>query len=230
MNYDSSEENLQQRLEQIQQNLRAPALNRRKAALDELAQCPAEVAVPILRSLAHEPDFMLRRLAVMGLGNHRTSAAFEVLRQILEQERDANVLGEAANSLFEFGDVAIPELQHLFERSDHWLVRQTIISLLIGTQHNQVLLSLVKAALQDETETVREAAILALNQILNSPLREQALTLLTVLADDSDWRTRWRTATALHGCPDPQAKQLLAKLQRDQHYRVVAAALDSATV
>ncbi len=218
-----------QRIEQMQMRLRSEALNQRKEALDELAEFPPEVAVPILEKLAGERDFALRRLAAMGLGNHRTDAAFQALQQMVSQDQDANVLAEAANSMFEFGEAAIPSLQELFERSDHWLVRQTIISLLIGTPYNEVLLAMVRQALEDDTETVKETGILALNQILKSPLQPQALTLLSELAQNADWRTRWRTATALHGCQDPQAKQLLAQLQQDENYRVVAAALESAS-
>lgn len=218
-----------QRIEQMQMRLRSEALDQRKAALDELAEFPPEVAVPILEKLACEKDFALRRLAVMGFGNHRTDASFQALQQILGQDPDANVLAEAANSIFEFGDAAIPELQQLFQRSNNWLVRQTVISLLIGTPYNDVLLALASEALKDDTDTVRESGILALNQILKTPLKDQALVLLTELAQDADWRTRWRTATALHGCQEPQAKQLLAQLQQDDNFRVVAAALESAS-
>jgi len=217
------------RIEQIELNLRASALNERKAALDELAEFPSEVAVPILQKLATEKDVGLRRLAVMGLGNHPTEASFQALQQILEHNQDGNVLSEAANSLFEFGDLAIPLLQQLFERSDNWLVRQTVISLLMETEHSDVLLAVVIESLKDKTQTVKQAGILALGQVLKSSLKNQALALLTELAQDSDWQNRWQTAIALQGCQDPQAKQLIAKLQQDENFRVVAAALESAS-
>ncbi|BAY24243.1 HEAT repeat-containing PBS lyase [Calothrix sp. NIES-2100] len=219
----------QNRLEQIEFNLRAKALNQRKAALDELALLPAEVAVPILQKLAAEKDVALCRLAVMGLGNHRTEASFQALQQILAHNQDGNVLSEAANSLFEFGDRAIPLLQQLFARSDNWLVRQTVIALLMETQHHQVLFTVAVAALEDETETVQEAGILALGQLLTSSFKDKALALLTELAEDSNWLTRWRVAIALGGSQDFPAKQLIAKLQQDEHFRVVAAALESAS-
>ena len=215
------------RIEQIEFNLRAKALNQRKAALDELATFPAEVAVPILQKLADEKDIAFCRLAVMGLGNHRTEASFQVLQKILAHHQDGNVLSEAANSLFEFGERAIPLLQELFERSDNWLVRQTVIALLMETTHHQILFTVAVAALEDETETVQEAGILALGQLLTSDLKDRALALLTELAQDSNWLTRWRVAIALGGSQDSQARQLIAKLQQDEHFRVVAAALDS---
>lgn len=51
--------------------MRDNVLNIHKSALDELAIIPAEVAVPILQQLAQNKDFALRRIAVMGLGNHQ---------------------------------------------------------------------------------------------------------------------------------------------------------------
>jgi HEAT repeat protein len=218
------------RLIQIETDLRAPALNLRKAALDELARCPAELAVPLLRRLSQEKDFGLRRLAVMGLGNHRTDASLQALRQVLHHEQDGNVLAEAANSLFEFGDAAIPLLHTIFEKTQDWLVRQTVISLLVETEQYEVLLAVVTLALADTTQTVKEAGILALGTLLQSPeTRSRALDLLMRLAADEDWRVRWRAAIALQHCRLPEARQLIAQLQRDSHFRVVAAALDVAT-
>ena len=214
------------RLNEIEINLRAPALNVRKNALDELAEIPAEIAVPILQKLACEQKFALRRLAVMGLGNHRSEASFQALQKIINEEEDANVVAEAANSIFDFGESAIPVVKQLFERSDNWLVRQTVISLLIESGRPEVLLAVAIEALKDETQTVREAGILALRTVLQSPLKEEALTVLTAMVQDSYWRNRWRAAIALHGTTDPQAKELLSQLQRDEHFRVVAAALE----
>jgi hypothetical protein len=53
----------QNSIERIEINPRKKALNERKAALDELALYPPEIAVPILQKLANEKDFGLRRLA-----------------------------------------------------------------------------------------------------------------------------------------------------------------------
>jgi hypothetical protein len=67
-------------------------------------------------------------------------------------------------------------------------------------------------------------------EALNQP--KAALDRLVELAQDADWRTRWRVAIAilsagiaLQHSQQSQAKELIAKLQQDEHYRVVAAAL-----
>ncbi|NEP16174.1 MAG: HEAT repeat domain-containing protein [Leptolyngbya sp. SIO4C1] len=215
-------------LAQIETQLRAKALNERKAALDSLAVQPAAVAVPILQRLAAENDFLLRRLAVMGLGNHPSNEAFTTLSTMLTAEQDNNVLAEVANSLFEFGDRAVPLLVNLFNTRRDWLIRQTVLALLMEAEQPETLLQVATAALNDDAQTVRETAILALRQVLSSDYQAAALALLGDLAKSDYWRDRWRAAIALTGCQAPAARQLIQTLQQDEHYRVSAAALDAA--
>lgn len=214
---------------ELEQNLRAAGLYQRWAAVNELTTHPAAVAVPIFKRLLVEKDVGLRRLAVIGLGKHRSDETFEALQSILESGGDPIILAEAANSIFDFGDVAIPILQQLFDRSSQaaqWQIRQTVISLLVETEYYDVLLAVATSALSDETKAIQELGILALKQVLRSPLQESALALLATLADDPDWHIRWCTAISLHDCPEPQARQLIAQLQRDEDFRVVGAALE----
>ena len=213
------------RLKQLKIQLRDRALNKRKEALDALASMPSEVALPILQQLFQESDFALRRFAVMGLGNHLTEESLIVLQNILTQEKDPNVLAEAANSIYEFGDRSIPILQNLFITSDNWLVHQTVIALLVDSKNYAILLEIIKLGLADDDQTTKETAILSLSQLIDTEYKQQAFDLFAVLAEDDFWRTRWRTAIALSASQDLPAKQLLARLQQDEHYRVVAGAL-----
>lgn len=216
------------RLEEIKLKLRNNGIYQRKLALDELATMSSALALPILAELAQDQDFALRKIAVMGYGNHPTEESFQLLKQILENEQDANVLAEAANSLFEFGDRSINLLLQLFSKSDNWLVRQTVISIVADSHNPDVLLEVAKSAIADRDQTTKESGILALSRLLKTPLKQRALEIFTTLAADDYWRTRWRTAIALTASSDPQAKELLVKLQQDEHYRVVAAALEQA--
>ena len=214
------------RLNQIKLKLRNNGIYQRKLALDELATMSSDLALPILQELSLDQDFALRKIAVMGFGNHPTEESFKLLTQMLETEKDANVLAEAANSLFEFGDCSIEPLQQLFSNSDNWLVHQTVISILVDHNNPDVLLQIVKSAISDRDQTTKETGILALSRLLNTSLKQAALEIFTTLAADDFWRTRWRTAVALTASQDPQARELLTKLQQDEHYRVVAAALE----
>ncbi|MGK7911080.1 MAG: HEAT repeat domain-containing protein [Synechococcus sp.] len=215
------------RIVHLEAELRSPALNIRKDALDELAELPSEIAIPILQRLAAEPDFALRRLAVMGFGNHPTQTSFEALQAILEDEQDANVLAEAANSIFEFGDPAISILQDVYRRNEHWLVRQTVLALFTEGNRPGVLLSTAVEAIGNDNPMLRETGILALGQLAESDVSQTAFETLALMAKDNRWRNRWRAAIALKLFDTPEAKQLLAKLKQDEHFRVVAAALDS---
>jgi HEAT repeat protein len=199
----------------------------RKLALDELSQAPSDEVVPFLQGLTTSTDFLCRRFAVIGLGNHRTDQSFQVLTSMLEQEQDDNVLSEIANTLFEFGDRAIPFLQNLFERNQNWLTRQTILAILMESDHPDILLNIINLALLDPTQTVKETAILALGSLLKSKYESEALDLLTDLASAESWRDRWRAATTLSISSNLRAKPLLAKLQKDENHYVVAAALEA---
>ncbi len=211
---------------ELERELRAAGLHQRWAAANALATHPAAVAIPIFERLLAEKDIGLRRLATIGLGKHGSEEAFVSLQAILAAGGDPMILAEAANSLFDFGDVAIPILHELFDRSTHWQIRQTVISLLVETDRYEVLLAVATTALTDETKVIRELGILSLKQVLQSPLQASALDLLAKLAEDPDWHIRWCVAIALHNCQEPLAKELLIELQQDENYRVVAAALE----
>ena len=215
------------RFAQLESWLRNGAIDQRKTAIDELAKLPSDQAVPILKQAAINADFVGRRFAVMGLGNHRTPESLQALKDLLSSETDDNVLGEIANSLFEFGDEAIPLLQQLFERNHNWLTRQSILSILMEAKQDEVLLAVIREGLKDETQTVKETAILAIATLLKGEFQQAGLDLLAELAEAEFWRDRWRVATALTLSSDPKAKEILAKLQRDENHYVVAAALES---
>jgi len=216
------------RLAQLEADLRNAPVNKCKEALDELATFPATEAVPLLQRVATEGDFLRRRFAVMGLGNHRTETSFAVLRELLEQEQDGNVLGEIANSLFEFGDRALPLLRQLFEKNDGWITRQSIIGMLMEGKgkNDETLLAVAQLGLDDSEQSVVETAILGLGKLLKGDYFQSALALLKPLTQDDDWRLRWRSATALSISDRPEARALLLPLQQDSHHRVVAAALE----
>jgi HEAT repeat protein len=215
-------------LEQIDRDLRGRAIDKQKSALDRLAKVHADLAVPILADLLTSSDFMQRRIAVMGLGNHRTEASFQLLANVITSDLDPNVMGEAANAIVDFGDRAIPLLVTLFRKTDNWLVRQSIIPLLIDTNYHTELLTIAEIAIADETQSVKEVGILALGYLLNSPVGDRSLALLLELCKDPVWRNRWRATIALQSLENPVTKDAIAKLQQDENFRMVAAALEVA--
>ncbi|MCY7368801.1 MAG: HEAT repeat domain-containing protein [Chamaesiphon sp.] len=215
-------------LEQIDRDLRGRAIDKQRAALDRLAQVPADVAVPLLARLLESSDFMHRRMAVMGLGNHRVEDSFQLLAGVIARDLDPNVMGEAANAIVDFGDRAIPLLVDLFKKTDNWLVRQSIIPLLIDANAQAELLTTAEIAIADDTQSVKEVGILALGHLLNSPFQARALSLLLALCHDPSWRNRWRATIALQRLQNSATRTAIAQLQQDEHFWVVAAALEVA--
>lgn len=224
----SDHDQLPMDLAQIDRDLRGRAIDKQKAALDRLAQVPADLAVPLLARLLESSDFMHRRMAVMGLGNHRVEASFQLLAGVIQDDLDPNVMGEAANAIVDFGDRAIPLLVDLFRNTNNWLVRQSIIPLLIDTNYHAELLTTAEIAIADETQSVKEVGILALGHLLTSPFQQRALSLLLAFCSDPFWRNRWRATIALQRLQNPATKAVIAQLQQDEHFRVVAAALEVA--
>jgi HEAT repeat protein len=216
-----------ERLDQVEKLLRSPALNIRVAAVNELAQVDAGVAVPVLARLAADPDFLYRRLAVMGLGNHPVTESFDVLEGLLLAEEDSNVVAEAANSLMEFGEAGVLRLAQLFRENDNWLVRQTVLGVMMDGDRSQTLLEVVRLGLGDPVVTTRETAILALGKFAGTAFQAEALALLLEIAESGFWRDRWRSATALCRFSDDRAKEMLGRLRSDESHYVVAAALES---
>lgn len=223
MEHDFSDEDLAA----LERDLRSAPVNRCKEVLDVLANCPSERAVPLFVGVARDGEFLRRRFAVMGLGNHKTEASFEALRSIALQEKDSNVLAETANSLFNFGHPSLPLLQEIFDRDPNWILRQSVIAIVMESDRDDILLDMVKKALQDEEQSVIETGILALGKLLKGEQVAIALELLLNLAEDEDWRIRWRAATALTLSDAPEAKDMLARLRQDDNHRVVAAALEN---
>ncbi|PSB58794.1 HEAT repeat domain-containing protein [Chamaesiphon polymorphus] len=215
-------------LEQIDRDLRGRAIDKQKAALDRLAKVPADIAVPLLADILTSSDFMQRRIAVMGLGNHQVEESFQLLANVITNDLDPNVMGEAANAIADFGDRAIPLLVTLFQNTDSWLVRQSIIPILMDTNCHAELLTISEIAIADETQSVKEVGILALGHLLTSPVGDRALSFLLELCKDPNWRNRWRAAIALQSLQNPATKAAIAQLQQDENFRVVAAALEVA--
>jgi HEAT repeat protein len=215
------------RLAQVEKLLRSPALNIRVAAVNELARIDAEVAVPVLARLAADPDFLYRRLAVMGLGNHPVAASMEVLEGLLLSEEDSNVVAEAANSLMEFGAAGMVRLAQLFRENENWLVRQTVLGVMMDGDRSATLFNVVQLGLADPVVTTRETAILALGKFVGTDFQAEAMALLLEIAVSEEWRDRWRSATALCRFSDDRAKEMLGRLRSDQSHYVVAAALES---
>ncbi|MGB7444026.1 MAG: HEAT repeat domain-containing protein, partial [Coleofasciculaceae cyanobacterium] len=140
---------------------------------------------------------------------------------------DPNVRAEAANSLSMYGEEAVLHLVKTFQQDQHWLVRRSILAVLVEMQNPQAVFDVCIVALSGEDLTVQEAGIDGLAVLANSSKQAEALEQLIKLLNSEEWRIRMQVASALKRFDQPQAKKAISSLRKDEDHRVVAAALEA---
>ena len=213
-------------LHQIETYLDSPNPQNRMKAITELRHYEPGLVVPLLKRRMYDQEFIIRSFVAIGLGNKQTDEAFELLVNLIEHDRDYNVRAEAANSLAKYGERAIPHLVQLFERDTHWLVRQSILPVLEGTEFPEILLKLCRLGIEGNDSVVQQAALANLRQLQGTPQAEEALTILLSLATDEVVEIRAQVARVLTHFDEPRAKAALVELRHDSDYRVVGATLE----
>lgn len=214
-------------LDQIRAKIDSEDPQERMRCLTALRDHPADVAVPLLVSKLSDPEPLIRTFATIGLGQKRNPEAFAALVEILHTHaQDPNLLSEAANSLAQYGQDALPYLMRLFSSHPHWLIRLSILPALLELDCPAELFELSWLALQDQDETVQEAAIEHLAQFSGSPVQEIVLDALMPLLNEESWRIRRQLAFSLQRFSSERAIAAMEKLRQDSDYRVVGAVLE----
>jgi len=193
-------------LEQLRAAIGCGDPSRSMPALVALRDVAVEEAVPLLLFGLEQEAFLVRSLSCAGLGVKCNPAGREALVRALEQDPDANVRAEAANSLVSHGlEQAWPLLLAAFRRDDHWLLRCSVLSAV--AEHPQAepakLLELAGLAVAAADGTVRVGGA----EILGRLVRQGSDAAGGVVEAE-------------------QARALLLRLQADPDHRVVAAALN----
>ncbi|ELR99218.1 HEAT repeat domain-containing protein [Gloeocapsa sp. PCC 73106] len=213
-------------LNQIQQYLNSPDAQNRMKAIVELRNYSPAVVVPLLKQRMYDRELLIRSFVAIGLGKKQNEEAFDALLDIIEYDRDHNVIAEAANSLAHYGERAIPYLVRLFQQKPHWLVRQSILAALEGEDYPETLLQLCVWGLEGDDLVVKLGAIACLNQLATTSKASAALDLLLNLINSEQVEIRAQVARTLHAFNCLDAKTALAKLRQDSDYRVVGATLE----
>ncbi len=214
-------------LHQIETYLESPNPQERMKAITELRHYSPPLVVPLLKRRMYDREFMIRSFVAMGLGFKRTDEAFELLVNIIENDKDYNVRAEAANSLAKYGEQSIPHLVKLFQQDSHWLVRQSIFAAINLTEHPEILLDLSILGLKGEDPVVKLTAIASLGQLAGTAQVSSALELLLEAANSEKAVIRAEVARALKDFAEPRAEAALMKLRQDSDYRVVGATLET---
>ncbi|MDJ0743468.1 MAG: HEAT repeat domain-containing protein [Xenococcaceae cyanobacterium MO_167.B27] len=213
-------------LHQIKTFLDSPNPQNRMKAITELRHHEPSLVVPLLKQRMHDQEFIIRSFVAMGLGYKQTEEGFELLLDLIENDRDYNVRAEAANSLSKYGEHAIPHLVKLFEQDSHWLVRQSIFAAIELTNYPEILLKLSALGIEGDDPVVKLTAIANLGQLAKTPYQASALEVLLTAVKSNQSIIRVRVARVLKHFDDPKAQTALLELREDSDYRVVAATLE----
>ncbi|BDA72149.1 heat domain-containing protein [Rivularia sp. IAM M-261] len=190
---------------EIETKLNDSDFQHRLKAISALKDYDPGVAVTLLVSKLHDPEFLVRSFVAMGLGKQKTPESFAALLEIMKFDNTPNVRAEAANSLSLFGTVAASHLVVTFHQDEHWLVRRSILAALVEMNCPYELFEVCNQAVNDEDPNVQESAVDALASLNGTAQEAPALKLLLKLVNASSERLRTKVAYALQEFNLPQA-------------------------
>lgn len=215
-------------LEQIRAYLDSPDAQQRMRAIVELRNYNPTIVVPLLKQRMYDQELLIRSFVAIGFGKKRNEEAFEALLNLIEYDRDYNIIAEAANSLAQYGDRALPYLVNLFQYNHHWLIRQSILAAIADMNQPDILLKLSSWGLQGNDLVVKLGSISNLGKLATTNYADQALTILLTLVDDSEVQIRIEVAKTLDNFKDfVEAQTALTQFRQDSDYRVIGATLES---
>lgn len=214
------------KLEEIKTQLNSENPQDRLRALTALREWNPEIAVPLLQSKLHDPAFLVRSFVAMGLGNKQNDTAYDSLLATSTRDKDHNVRAEAANSLAKYGEKSFPHLIKIFRSDAHWLVRRSILAVLVEMPDTEAIYEICKMGLDDNDITVKESAMSCLGLLAGSNREEEALEKLLTFMDAELWRTRYYLARTLNAFNNPKAEAARDRLRQDKDPRVVGAVLE----
>ena len=213
-------------IEEIKSCLNNPDFQYRLKGVAALKDHKPEIAVPLLKSKVDDPEFLVRSFVSRAFGTQQTAESFAALLQMMKFDNTPNVRAEAANSLSLFGRCAASHLVLTFFQDDHWLVRRSILAVLIDMEWESELFEVCIEALASDDMATQEAAVDALGTLVGTTQEQAALSQLLGLVSSQSERIRQHVASALKGFDYPQVREVLSQLRQDSNSRVVAAALE----
>jgi HEAT repeat protein len=207
------------------------AVGQEAVALEE-EQINDEIDIQI--DLLNDPDWVVRREAVITLGEMADERCVEPLARAL-RDGDWQVREVAIEAM---GQVGSPAVEMLLKLLRDWEVRKYAILALGRIRDERVLDPLMLqlrndefkddaiqalvelgepsvekliGALRDKDENVRKSAVLALGRIKSS----DAITPLIDMLSDKDWFTRLTAAAALESIGDERGREAIKPLLKD---------------
>jgi HEAT repeat protein len=212
---------------QIETQLSSSNPQQRMQAIIALREYQPALAIPLLKSMKNDQEFIVRSFVAASLGYKQSDEGFALLVDIIENDKDSNVRAEAANALSKYGEQAMPHLVSLFQKDSAWLVRQSIFAVMEVAKHPEIFLKLCVWGLEGDDLIVRQSAIENLQLLATTSQAPSALNLLLKAATSAEVNIRLHVAKVLKYFDDPRIPDALSKLRQDADYRVVGATLET---
>lgn len=201
--------------ESVNQLLSSENLSDRLRAVNQIRELEPAVGFELIQSAVTDSNTRVRYSAISQidtLGGQDLNLSLNILRDRLLNDPEPDVQAAAADCLGALKlREAFDDLQKLYQTSNEWIVRFSIIAAL-GEMGEPRAFELLKEALSSDNELVQTAAISSLGDLGDT----QAVPLLTPYTTHPDWQLRYRLVQALSRLGTTDAKSALETLANDQ--------------
>ena len=188
--------------ESVKQLLVSEDLGDRLRAVNQIRQLEPTIAFELIQNAINDSNSRVRYSAV---------SQFDTLGG-QDLDLSLSILAAAADCLGALKlKAAFEDLQQLYQTSNEWIVKFSIIATL-GELGDPRSFELLQQALSSDNELVQTAAISSLGDLGDT----QAVPLLAPYATNPDWQIRYRVAQALGRLRSTDAKTILETLVNDE--------------
>ncbi|MEO0408329.1 MAG: HEAT repeat domain-containing protein [Cyanobacteria bacterium P01_A01_bin.135] len=200
--------------ESVSTQLASEDYGNRLSAVNQMRYLDAPQSFELLQKAIADENPRVRYAAISQLasvGNHDREASLALLENALLRDSDMDVRAAAADSV---GALKLTEafeaMETLYQQTDEWLVRFSIIAAL-GELGDPRGYDLLIKALEGDHELIRTVAIGALGELKDL----RAVPYLAAYVDNPDWQIRHRVAQALGQIGGGETRSALATLAED---------------
>ncbi|MBD2430544.1 MULTISPECIES: phycobilisome degradation protein NblB [Fischerella] len=201
--------------ESVKQLLVSEDLGDRLRAVNQIRQLEPTIGFELIQNAINDSNSRVRYSAVSQfdtLGGQNLDLSLSILRDRLLNDPEPDVQAAAADCLGALKlKAAFEDLQQLYQTSNEWIVKFSIIATL-GELGDPRSFELLQQALSSDNELVQTAAISSLGDLGDT----QAVPLLAPYATNPDWQIRYRVAQALGRLRSTDAKTILEILVNDE--------------
>lgn len=201
--------------ESVKQLLVSEDLGDRLRAVNQIRQLEPTIGFELIQNAINDSNSRVRYSAVSQfdtLGGQDLDLSLSILRDRLLNDPEPDVQAAAADCLGALKlKAAFEDLQQLYQTSNEWIVKFSIIATL-GELGDPRSFELLQQALSSDNELVQTAAISSLGDLGDA----QAVPLLAPYATNPDWQIRYRVAQALGRLRSTDAKTILETLVNDE--------------